>query len=95
MWGSMEFELIQPLEGESVLQDFLDTKGEGLHHLGIDVKNYDEVVRKISEEGFKPLLEIETYNPSKEMWAKAGYFDTNKTGGVIMELMFRPWLADR
>ena len=92
VWGNLEFELIQPLEGKSVLQDFLDTSGEGLHHLGIDVENYDDIVQRMNEAGFKPLLAIETYLPKRGCWSKASYFDTHKTGGVIMEVIWRPWL---
>ncbi len=92
VWGEMEFELIQPLAGKSVLHDHLNTRGEGLHHLGIDVENYDDIVRRMNEEGFKALLAIETYLPKKESLSKASYFDTDKIGGVIMEVIWRPWL---
>ena len=33
MLGGMGFELVMPLEGETIYKDFLDKKGEGLHHI--------------------------------------------------------------
>jgi 4-hydroxyphenylpyruvate dioxygenase-like putative hemolysin len=93
MWGAMEFELLQPLGGKSIHQDFLDAHGEGLHHLGIDVTNYDDIVRMMNQAGFKPLQALETYIPRRDSWAKASFFDTEKIGGVIIEVMWRPWLA--
>ena len=32
--GELQFELIQPLAGPSIFADHLETRGEGLHHLG-------------------------------------------------------------
>ncbi|MGB9023739.1 MAG: VOC family protein, partial [Candidatus Bathyarchaeia archaeon] len=31
--GDVSIELVQPLEGESIFKEFLDKKGEGIHHL--------------------------------------------------------------
>ncbi len=32
--GQIQFEVIQPLEGETPVKEFLEKKGEGMHHLG-------------------------------------------------------------
>jgi len=91
-WGTMEFEVLQPLGGPSIHQDFLDTHGEGLHHLGIEVEDYDGIVSNMDRAGFKPIQALETYLPKRDCWAKAAYFDTHKIGGIILEIMWRPWL---
>ena len=36
--GSLEIELIQPLEGQSPHKEFLDSKGEGIHHIAFLTK---------------------------------------------------------
>ena len=92
-WGSMDLELIQPLKGKSVHQDFLDTHGEGLHHLGIDVDNYEEVIQAMMGAGFTPLQSLEVFLSMNNSWAKSTYFDTQKTGGIVLEVIYRPWLA--
>ncbi len=52
----VELELMQPLDGPSLYQDFLDVHGEGLHHLQFAADNLDATVRILTEEyGFPSL----------------------------------------
>ena len=37
--GNIQWELIQPLSGRSSYQEFLDEKGEGLHHVAVVVED--------------------------------------------------------
>ncbi len=53
--GEVEFELIQPLEGDSPQQLFLDAHGESLHHLGFCVENLAEEVDRLTRGGAKLL----------------------------------------
>src|SRR5687768_11038190 len=42
-WGKLgewTFEILQPIRGPSIYNEFLDRHGEGLHHLGIYVDDY-------------------------------------------------------
>ena len=43
--GSTYIELLQPLEGPSILREFIDERGEGLHHIGYWAKSMDEADR--------------------------------------------------
>ncbi len=54
--GNMELELIQPIDGESPHQEFLDEKGEGIQHLGFIVDNLEEDVNCLTAEGSSILL---------------------------------------
>jgi methylmalonyl-CoA/ethylmalonyl-CoA epimerase len=54
--GNMELELIQPINGESPHQEFLDKKGEGIQHLGFMVDNLEEDVKRLTAEGSDILL---------------------------------------
>jgi methylmalonyl-CoA/ethylmalonyl-CoA epimerase len=54
--GNMELELIQPIDGESPHQEFLDEKGEGIQHLGFIVDNLEEDVNCLTAEGSNVLL---------------------------------------
>src|SRR5579864_922534 len=40
--GNVWIELLQPLEGRSLFNDWLETRGEGLHHLGYGAATRDE-----------------------------------------------------
>ena len=94
MWGRLELELLQPLEGKSLHEEFLRTHGEGLQHLGINVRDYDEVFDRMKKEGFQPLMRADTYVETYQGHLKACYFDTRKVGGVILEIIRKSWLPE-
>jgi catechol 2,3-dioxygenase-like lactoylglutathione lyase family enzyme len=81
--GGIGFELIQPLKGESIYDEFLAEKGEGIHHLAYLVEDLDKEIAEMAERGFKVL---QTGARPQGKWA---YFDTDKVGGAIIELVQR------
>ena len=83
--GQLYLELVQPVEGEAIQKEFLKTKGEGINHLGFLVDDIDKETAKLEEKGFKVI--------SSTRYAGGGgiaYFDTDKVGGVIFELIQPP-----
>ena len=48
---NIQIELIQPLGGKSAWQEFLDKKGEGLHHVAFMVKNINGVEKQFEAQG--------------------------------------------
>ena len=83
--GPLQFELIEYVEGRTIHKDFLDQKGEGLHHLRFLVSDLDNVIDKFSKIGVDVLQE--------DRFEKGGgiaYMDTGKTGGVVMEITQYP-----
>ncbi|MFC1916072.1 VOC family protein [Chloroflexota bacterium] len=79
--GGLVFELIEPLEGETPVKEFLEKKGEGIQHIGFFVDDLDKETVKMGEKGFTVTQSGET--PAVK-WA---YFDTDAVGGVSIELM--------
>ena len=47
---SVQLELIQPNEEPSVWRDYLNTYGEGIHHIAFQVDDADEVAKRLQEE---------------------------------------------
>ncbi len=92
MLGRIELELIQPLEGESPFHEFLETYGEGLHHLAFNTADFDGMVRQFEAAGFKPLLLAEAYVETYQGTVRACHFDTRAVGGVIFEVVWKSWL---
>jgi len=78
--GPVQIELIQPLTGRSVYDEFLEKKGEGLHH----VKFYYPDCRKKLEE-FK-AKGIEVIQSGKFDEDEHYYLDTEKFHGMIIEI---------
>jgi len=77
--GVTEVELIQPLEGNSIWSQFIETNGEGLHHMSFIVPNWEECVSRIQERGGR-MVAGATFEGKR--WA---YFVTSP-GGMIIEL---------
>jgi methylmalonyl-CoA/ethylmalonyl-CoA epimerase len=80
--GDTEIELLQPSGGESVLQEFLDEKGEGVHHIAYLVDDVAGEVAKLEKQGLKRLTSA---NLDAQGFA---YFETAE-GGVVIEIRFR------
>ena len=47
--GPLQIELIQHLEGECIQKEFLESKGEGINHLGIFVKDISKKIAELEE----------------------------------------------
>jgi hypothetical protein len=78
--GDVAFELVQPLEGESIFKEFLDEHGEGLHHLKYTTKDPESVLDDFKMKGGRILQ-------SARMAEGAFYYlDTKSELGFIMEL---------
>lgn len=83
--GGWELELIQVLEGESIFQEFLDEKGEGVHHVGLYVEDYDLEMAKWKGAGVKVLMESKCPPPYPE-GSRYAFLDTESLFGVVMEI---------
>jgi len=80
--GSMQIELIQPVEGDLPYSDFLKEHGEGLHHVGhIHVPDIDTAVHDLEARGFPCIFAGSTSG------TKFAYVDMSRAMGVIVELM--------
>jgi methylmalonyl-CoA/ethylmalonyl-CoA epimerase len=80
MMGQVELELIHIVEGDSVHLEFLRRHGEGLHHLGFRVEDFEGKLEKARRMGFEVLQT----GPSGRFYA---YLDTRRHGGIIFELI--------
>lgn len=79
--GDIEFELLQPVRGRTVQQEFLDTRGEGVIHICAYTDDLDRDVEIMAGKGF-PVISQAHFDDG----GKFAYFDTREVGGVILEL---------
>jgi methylmalonyl-CoA/ethylmalonyl-CoA epimerase len=68
MGTSCFIELIDPLEKDSFVQRFLDHRGEGPHHITIQVDDLQEIHRKLEENGIPTFGLAEPFPNWKEMY---------------------------
>ena len=53
--GGVQLELLEPVEGDSIYQDFITEHGEGLHHLNFLVDDLDGTAEILAKEGFPTI----------------------------------------
>jgi len=78
--GGMELEFIQPVDGESPHQAFLEEKGEGIQHIAFAVENLEQDIENLTERGASVQLK------SDLGMLKVAYMDL-ETSGLVFELM--------
>ncbi len=77
------FEVISPVEGEEKVKKFLEKRGDGIHHIGFEVENVEELAKELEEKGFK-IVE----GPRKGVKSKSVIFlDPKDTGRVLIEIV--------
>ena len=85
--GSLQFELIQVVRGEeNIYTELINTRGEGLHHVGFIVANIKKKTEMLRGAGFTPIQHgfLKTKGNALTRFA---YFDTMETYGYILELI--------
>jgi catechol 2,3-dioxygenase-like lactoylglutathione lyase family enzyme len=80
MVGSVQWELVQPLEDKGVFADFLATKGEGVHHVAVGGHGYGETLEALRAKGLG-VLQSGHYNG-----VSFAYVSTGPDLGVITEI---------
>ena len=80
--GPIEIELIELVDGKTIHEDFLKKHGEGLNHIGFEVKDLNKSRENAKNAGFQIIQDFT--RPDGSGFA---YLDTDRTGGVIFELI--------
>ncbi|MDQ1279557.1 MAG: methylmalonyl-CoA/ethylmalonyl-CoA epimerase [Thermoproteota archaeon] len=63
--GSTTFELLQPMEGNSLFEEFLKKQGEGIHHIAVDAPvPLETEIEKWEKLGIN-ALQIDNINPGE------------------------------
>ncbi|HEY7178792.1 MAG TPA: VOC family protein [Gaiella sp.] len=78
--GRVQWELIEPLDDESVYARVLAEQGGGLHHVGVAVQDFDETLEAQAERGNGVLLGGEYKG------IRFAYLDTVRDLGLVTEI---------
>jgi catechol 2,3-dioxygenase-like lactoylglutathione lyase family enzyme len=79
--GQVSIELIEPVGGPSTWQEFLDSHGEGAHHIAFHVAGTPRVVSFLNGQG------IPTAQQGDYTGGMYTYMDSTPQLGVILELL--------
>lgn len=79
----MQIELIEPNQDPGTMREFLDTVGEGIHHIAFDVDSIKDRLPVFEENGY-PLLQSGEFTASDGRYV---YVDTLKEHKTLVELL--------
>jgi methylmalonyl-CoA epimerase len=83
--GGSEIELIEPTNPDSSLARFLEKRGEGLHHICLEVNDIDAALAGMQAKG-APVLDKQ---PRLAAEGRAIFLHPKGTNGVLLELVER------
>ena len=79
MVGQLQWELIEPLDNESIYARFLAEKGGGVHHIAVAAQSFDKMLAMEAKRGTDLVLSGEFEG------IKVAYLGTERDLGVILE----------
>lgn len=80
-------ELLEPTSEESTIHKFIESKGEGIHHLCFKVPDVRSKTKELTEKGYRFIY------PEPRIGAGGclvNFMHPKSTGGVLIELSQRP-----
>ncbi len=85
--GESELELLEPLGPESSVAQFLEKRGEGIHHLCIEVEDIEATMARYREQGAQLLSAAPQVGAGGYLVA---FVHPRSTHGVLLELCQKP-----
>lgn len=82
--GDGEIELIAPFTPDSGVAKYLAKKGQGLHHLCLDVTDLDGVMERLKAASIELINETPRTRPDGK--TRYAFVHPKSTGGVLLEL---------
>jgi len=79
--GEARFELTASLEPESVIAKFIESRGEGIHHVSLEVDQFDQVIKEFKAKGSRVMAEADTED------FKAAFIHPQGNFGVLTEII--------
>ena len=77
-----EIELLEPIDQQGGISKFLENRGEGIHHICLEVDDVDRELSSLAERGFQ-LIDKQG-RPG--LAGKVGFLHPKSTKGVLIEL---------
>ena len=91
--GESEIELVQPVASDTGEARFLQKRGEGIHHICLEVDDIEEALAHLREQGLQLTDETPRQGPKGERFA---FIHPKSAHGVLVELYepLKPEAAD-
>jgi methylmalonyl-CoA epimerase len=84
--GESEIELAEPLTTDSGIAKFLEKRGEGLHHICLEVDDIEAALHDLAAKGIRLIDE----QPRQGAHGRVAFLHPKSTHGVLIELIEKP-----
>ena len=81
--GGVEIDLLEPMGPDSTVAKFLEKRGEGLHHIALEVDDIDNDLKEMEKKGIQ-LIDREG---REGVAGKIGFLHPKSANGVLIELV--------
>ncbi len=81
--GESRIELLEPLSEQSAIHTFLEKKGEGIHHIALEVDQIDQRLIDLKQNGIRLINEQSKQGADN---AQIAFLHPKSTNGVLFEL---------
>lgn len=81
--GDTKIELLEALEPGSVIDRFIEKKGEGMHHIAFEVTDIHAEMERLTAEGFTVLNPVPKKGADNKLVC---FLHPKDTSGVLIEL---------
>lgn len=82
--GESKIELLESISPTSVINKFIERKGEGMHHIAFEVEDIDNEMKRLVKEGFLLINEKPKSGADNKMVC---FLHPKNTNGVLIELV--------
>ncbi len=85
--GETSIELLEPIGNDSPVAKFLESRGEGIQHLAMKVKNIEAVLAELKR---KAVVLVDDKPRAGAEGTKIAFVHPKSTKGVLLELVEKP-----
>ena len=82
--GESRIELLQPTGPESPVEKFMTKRGEGIHHIAVEVDDIDKALERLKAAGAR-LVDTEPRRGAHN--SRIAFIHPSSTHGVLLELV--------
>ncbi|MEM2676121.1 MAG: methylmalonyl-CoA epimerase [Candidatus Bathyarchaeia archaeon] len=82
--GETKIELLEPLESDSPVAKFLESRGEGIHHVAVKVSDIEKTLEEFKGKGIMLVDEKPRIGAEGK---KIAFIHPRSTKGVLLELV--------
>jgi methylmalonyl-CoA epimerase len=84
--GGTEIELLEPTSPESPISKFIESRGEGIHHLALKVEDIEAALKELKDKCIRLIDEKPRCGAGG---AKIAFVHPKAAGGVLLEISER------